>query len=131
MTLGVNRIVGEFDRDRQSCLRIGAVGSILAGLSFIEPMHEAAAFEQQLIDIASTVELTCRQAFKFVDEAKACYEQMASEIGQSSETTEAGAGHMIAPALMSNRLMHPSVTSVRQRLRPMRNLTTWPVLRKA
>lgn len=96
MTGGLNKLSNTLNRTAAAARKIGAVGGIIAGISFIGPMQEAAAFQQQLIDIAGTAELTGKAAFAFVDEAKAKYEQMALGIGQASQTIADGAGLMIA-----------------------------------
>lgn len=76
--------------------KIGVVGAAVAAISFMGPMREAAAFQQQLIDIAGTANLTNEAAFKFVDRQKAQYEELALLVGQTSDIIASGAGQMIA-----------------------------------
>lgn len=76
--------------------RIGILGAAVAGISFLGPIDQAAAFQQKLLDIAGTMEMTGAQAFAFTNEAKAAYEDLALQIGQSSDTIASGAGQMIA-----------------------------------
>ena len=95
----LGRLTSNLERMGAVMRKIGAVGAIIGGISFMAPLNEAAAFQQQLIDIAGTAELTGAKAFKFVDEAKTKYETLALGIGQTSETVAAGAGKMIAAGL--------------------------------
>ncbi|MBB3947212.1 hypothetical protein GGQ73_003178 [Rhizobium skierniewicense] len=76
--------------------KIGIVGAAVAAISFMGPMKEAAAFQQQLLDIAGTANLTNQAAFNFVDQAKAQYEELALIVGQTSDIIASGAGQMIA-----------------------------------
>jgi len=76
--------------------RIGVLGTAVAAISFMGPVQEAAAFQQQLLDIAGTAELSGKAAFDFAAKAKVEYEELAFAIGQASETIAAGAGQMIA-----------------------------------
>lgn len=95
----LNKLKSNLERAGEAMRKIGAATAVISAISFIGPMNEAAAFQQQLLDIAGTAELTGASAFKFVDEAKTKYEAMALEIGQTSETIAAGAGKMIAAGL--------------------------------
>ena len=76
--------------------RIGILGTAIAAISFMGPVSEAAAFQQQLLDIAGTAELSGKAAFEFVGKAKAEYEELAFAVGQTSEIIASGAGQMIA-----------------------------------
>ncbi len=76
--------------------RIGALGAVIGAISFMGPIQEAAAFQQKLLDIAGTAELTGQKAFAFVDQAKTRYEGLALQIGQSSDTIAEGIGAMVA-----------------------------------
>lgn len=95
----LGKLKANMERVGAAMRKIGAATAIISAISFMGPLNEAAAFQQQLLDIAGTAELTGSAAFKFVDEAKAKYEAMALEIGQTSETIAAGAGKMIAAGL--------------------------------
>lgn len=95
----LNKLKSNLERAGEAMRKIGAATAVISAISFIGPLNEAAAFQQQLLDIAGTAELTGASAFKFVDEAKTKYEAMALEIGQTSETIAAGAGKMIAAGL--------------------------------
>ena len=95
----LGKLKANMERAGAAMRKIGAATAIISAISFMGPLNEAAAFQQQLLDIAGTAELTGSAAFKFVDEAKAKYEAMALEIGQTSETIAAGAGKMIAAGL--------------------------------
>ncbi|WP_279110624.1 phage tail tape measure protein [Bartonella apis] len=95
----LNKLKSNLERAGDAMRKIGAATAVISAISFVGPLNEAAAFQQQLLDIAGTAELTGASAFKFVDEAKTKYEAMALEIGQTSETIAAGAGKMIAAGL--------------------------------
>lgn len=82
--------IGNFAR------RIGILGAAIGAISFMGPMKEAAAFQQQLLDIAGTAELAGKAAFGFVDQAGRQYEDLALKIGQYSQTVAEGAGQMVA-----------------------------------
>ncbi|MHC2481345.1 phage tail tape measure protein [Rhizobium leguminosarum] len=79
--------------------KIGVVGTAIAAISFMAPMQEAAAFQQQLIDIAGTAGKSGAAAYQMVDELKARYEGLALQIGQTSDTIAKGSGKMIAAGL--------------------------------
>ncbi|MGO4558328.1 phage tail tape measure protein [Mesorhizobium sp. 2RAF21] len=76
--------------------KIGVLGAAVAGISFMGPIQEAAAFQQKLLDIAGTAELTGKAAFAFVDQAEIRYDALAIKIGQHSDTIADGVGQMIA-----------------------------------
>lgn len=79
--------------------KIGVVGTAIAGISFLAPMQEAAAFQQQLLDIAGTSNLTGQAAFGYVDKAKEQFEGLALQYGQFSDTIAKGASKMIAAGI--------------------------------
>lgn len=76
--------------------RIGVLGAAIGAISFMGPIQEAAAFQQKLLDIAGTSELTGQKAFAFVDQARGRYEGLAIQIGQSSDTIAEGIGAIVA-----------------------------------
>ncbi len=102
---------GAIDGISSAARKIGIVGAAVAGISFLGPMQEAAAFQQQLIDIAGTSNLTGQAAFAFVDQSKAKFEQLALDVGQLSDTVARGAGQMIA-AGVDNGLVDRSIGSI-------------------
>lgn len=79
--------------------QIGLVSGAIAAISFMGPIQEAAAFQQKLLDIASTQNLAGAAAFQSVDEMRSRYRDLALEIGQTSDTIASGAGQMIAAGL--------------------------------
>ncbi|MDL2401249.1 phage tail tape measure protein [Rhizobium mayense] len=91
--------------------KIGLVGTAIAGISFMAPMQEAAAFQQKLVDIAGTANLSGKAAYDFVDKAKTQYEGLALKIGQYSSTIAEGAGQMIAAGL-DEKLVDASIGSI-------------------
>lgn len=76
--------------------KIGLLGTAIAAISFMGPVREAGAFQQKLLDIAGTAELSGKAAFKFVDQAKAQYEDLSLKIAQTSDIIASGSGQMIA-----------------------------------
>lgn len=76
--------------------KIGVVGTAVAAISFMAPIQQAAAFQQKLVDIAGTANLSGAAAYAYVDQIKGKYEDLALKIGQSSDTIASGAGQMIA-----------------------------------
>lgn len=91
--------------------RIGILGAAIAGISFLAPIDQAAAFQQKLLDIAGTMELTGAEAFAFTDQAKTEFEALALQIGQASDTIASGAGQMIAAGL-SDQLIDASIGDI-------------------
>lgn len=92
----MRRLTGNLQKLTGFARRIGVLGTAVAAISFMGPVQEAAAFQQQLLDIAGTAELSGKAAFDFAAKAKVEYEELALAIGQASETIAAGAGQMIA-----------------------------------
>ena len=90
---------------------IGVLGTAIAGISFLGPIKEAAAFQQQLVDIALTQNLTGQAAFQSVAKMTAEYENLAFKVGQTSDAIGAGAGLMIASGL-DNGLVDQSIAKV-------------------
>ena len=76
--------------------QIGIIGTAIAAISFLGPIREAAAFQQKLLDIAGTANLSGQAAFDFASKAQAQYEGLALQIGQTSDTIAEGAGQMVA-----------------------------------
>lgn len=76
--------------------QIGFIGTAIAAISFLGPIQQAAAFEQQLLDIAGTANLVGDAAFDFAKKTGRQYEDLALVIGQVSDTIADGAGQMIA-----------------------------------
>ncbi|NLS00178.1 phage tail tape measure protein [Rhizobium sp. P38BS-XIX] len=91
--------------------KIGLIGTAIATISFMAPIQEAAAFQQKLVDIAATANYSGEAAFKFVDQAKGKYEDLALKIGQYSDTIAEGAGQMIAAGL-DEKLVDQSIGSI-------------------
>lgn len=91
--------------------KIGIVGAAVAAISFMGPMQEAAAFQQKLLDIAGTANLTNQAAFNFVEQAKGQYEELALIVGQTSDIIASGSGQMIA-AGVDRSLIDASIGSI-------------------
>ncbi|WP_375591049.1 phage tail tape measure protein [Hoeflea alexandrii] len=90
---------------------IGIVGTAIAAISFMGPINQAAAFQQQLLDIAGTANLSGQAAFDFVDQAKSEFEELALVVGQYSDTIATGAGQMIASGVNED-LVDASIGSI-------------------
>uniref|UniRef100_A0A7C1NVL4 Phage tail tape measure protein n=1 Tax=Agrobacterium albertimagni TaxID=147266 RepID=A0A7C1NVL4_9HYPH len=91
--------------------RIGILGAAVAGISFLAPIDQAAAFQQKLLDIAGTMEMTGGAAFAFTGQAKEEYEALALLVGQSSDIIASGAGQMIA-AGVNKQLIDASIGDI-------------------
>jgi len=91
--------------------RIGVLSGAIAAISFMGPIQGAAAFQQQLLDMAGTADLSGREAFAFVDEMQGRYEDLAVRIGQHSQTIAEAAGQMIAAGL-SRELIDGSIEDI-------------------
>lgn len=92
----MRRLTGNLQKLTGFARRIGVLGTAIAAISFMGPVNEAAAFQQKLLDIAGTAELSGKAAFDFAEKAKGQYEDLALAVGQASDTVAAGAGQMIA-----------------------------------
>ncbi|TCT35371.1 phage tail tape measure protein [Martelella mediterranea] len=79
--------------------RIGVVGAAIAGISFMAPIAGAAEFQQQLLDMAGTAELTGAAAFKFIDDQKTRFEDLALATGQASDGIASAVANMYAAGL--------------------------------
>lgn len=79
--------------------QIGLVSSAVAAISFMGPIKEAAAFQQQLLDIAGTQGLAGTAAFTAVAEMKTQFQDLARVVGISSHEIGGAAGQMIAAGL--------------------------------
>ncbi|MFC3074694.1 phage tail tape measure protein [Shinella pollutisoli] len=99
LTGPLRRLTGTLKGLASFATKIGVLGTAVAAISFMGPINEAAAFQQKLIDIAATANLSGKAAFSFVAQARSEYEELALSIGQVSDTIAAGAGEMIAAGL--------------------------------
>lgn len=95
----LRRLRGNLSQLAGFARKIGVLGAAIGAISFLGPIKEAAAFQQELLDIAGTAELSGKAAFSFVDEIAAKYERLAIDIGQSSNTIAEGSGLMIAAGI--------------------------------
>ncbi len=99
LTGPLRRLRGTLDGLANMARKIGLLGSAVAAISFMGPMQEAAAFQQQLLDIAGTQNLVGQGAFNAVSDMKKQYEDLAFRVGQASNTIAKGSGKMIAAGL--------------------------------
>lgn len=95
----IRKLTGNLKKLSATFRKIGAVGAALGALTFLGPINEAAAFQQKLLDIAGTSELTGNAAFDFVAKTTRKYEELALQVGQYSDIIATGAGEMIAAGL--------------------------------
>lgn len=79
--------------------KLGVLGAAIAAISFMGPIKEAAAFQQKLLDIAGTADLTGVKAFKLTDELRGKFEALAFKTGQSSDMISQAFGDMMAAGL--------------------------------
>lgn len=93
---GLRRLRGNIRSLVNAGRQIGFIGTAIAAISFLGPIKEAAAFEQKLLDIAGTANLSGQAAFDFARNTRREYEALALAAGQTSETVADGAGQMIA-----------------------------------
>ena len=96
---GLGRLQGRLRGLADMGRKIGLVGTAIAGISFMGPIQEAAAFQQQLIDMAATADLSGRAAFDFAAKSGAKYEELALKTRLLSRDIAAGAGQMLASNL--------------------------------
>lgn len=111
LTGPLRRLRGSLEGISNFARKIGIVGAAVAAISFMGPMQEAAAFQQKLLDIAGTANLTNQAAFNFVEQAKGQYEQLALIVGQTSDIISSGSGQMIA-AGVDRSLIDASIGSI-------------------
>lgn len=79
--------------------KLGAVGLVAGGISFLGPIQSAAAFQQELLDIALTADQVGNKAFAFADKAGDAYETLSLKVGQASRIITEGAGELVAAGL--------------------------------
>jgi len=74
--------------------RLGAVAGIVAGISFAGPAQEAAAFDQNLRDIAVTSNVARDEVDAWVESQRRAYEDLALLTGQHSSDVAKTAGEL-------------------------------------
>lgn len=111
LTGPLRRLRSSLDGISSAARKIGLVSTAIAAISFMGPIKEAAAFQQQLLDIAGTSNLTGQAAFDLVEKSKSQYEALALQVGQYSDTIAKGAGQMIA-ASVDPKLVDGSIRSI-------------------
>lgn len=79
--------------------RIGVGFGAIAGLSFLGPIQQAAAFEDVLRQNAITAGLSGQAAEAMISETARAYEKLALETGQYSSDIAAAAGQLVAANL--------------------------------
>lgn len=111
LTGPLRRLRSTLDGIGSAARKIGLVSTAIAAISFMGPIKEAAAFQQQLLDIAGTSNLVGQAAFDLVEKSKSQYEALALQVGQYSDTIAKGAGQMIA-AGVDPKLVDGSIRSI-------------------
>lgn len=99
LTGPLRRLRSSLDGIAGMARKIGLVGGAIAAISFMGPIQQAAAFQQQLLDIAVTQGKVGKDAFVAVAMMKRQYQELARETGQSSMGVAEAAGQMIAAGL--------------------------------
>ncbi len=99
---GLRRLRGNIRSLANAGRQIGFIGTAIAAISFLGPIQQAAAFEQKLLDIAGTANLSGQAAFDFARDTRREYEALALSVGQFSDTVADGAGQMIAAGVVQN-----------------------------
>lgn len=79
--------------------QVGAVGGLLAGLSFAGPANEAAAFDQVLRDTAVTAGFAATEVSTYIETTTALYESLALATGQFSRSIGDAAGQLKAAGM--------------------------------
>ncbi len=79
--------------------RIGAIGGLVASISFAAPIASAAEWDQAIRDIAVTAGLSGQAAETFITETGRSYERLALQVGQRSRDIAAAAGQLVAAGL--------------------------------
>lgn len=97
----LGRIQRQFARIQATGKRIGALGGIMAGLSFALPLQSAIAYENQLREIAVTAGLSGQAATEFVARQTDQYNKLALAVGQANTKLAEGAGALIAAGMDS------------------------------
>jgi hypothetical protein len=96
---GLQRIQGMLQRTRDMAGRIGAIGAVVAGISFMAPLREAAAFDDVLRQTAITAGQSGRAAQSAVAQMSAAYQRLALETGQRSQAVAQAAADLQAANL--------------------------------
>jgi TP901 family phage tail tape measure protein len=79
--------------------QIGVVGGALAGLSFMAPIQQAAAWDASLRDIAITAGKTGGEVEKMIGDISGQYQKLALETGQRSAELAKGAQLLVASGM--------------------------------
>lgn len=88
--------------------RIGLVGGAIAALSFAAPLQSAAAYSDNLRDIAITADLSGKAATEYVIRQTKAYDDLSIKVGQTNARMVEGAQLLIAAGMDStliDRLM--------------------------
>lgn len=93
---GLDRIEGRLQRVARMAQRLAAVGGILAGLSIMGPVREAAALERVMRDTAITAGLTGPAIEEMMARNMALFRQVSIQTNQLTRDLAQAAGTMVA-----------------------------------
>ena len=104
-------IIGGLKRLGNVARRLGAVAGIVAGISFVGPANEAAAFDQNLRDIAVTSGMARTEIDKWIKGQRQAYEDLSLQTGQYSTDISKTAGEL-RQAGMDDALIEKLIPSI-------------------
>ena len=108
MTGPLQRLRAGIDRLAEAGRKIGVIGALAAGISFVQPMQAAAQFDGILRDVAITANKTGGDVEQLINSQAVAYQKLALQVGQKSADIASAAQILVSagmdPALIE-RLM--------------------------
>lgn len=98
---GLGAIQRRIQSLRDAAGRIGAIGAVVAGISFMAPIRDAAAFDQRLRDIAITAGRTGAAVEEMIASQRSAFRQMAQETAQRAGAIVDANAVMVASGMES------------------------------
>lgn len=111
---GIDAIRRRLDALRTTANRIGAIGAIVAGISFMAPIQSAAAFEQILRDTAITAGQTGSAVEAMIARQRGEFGRLALETAQRSNAVAEASAVLVAAGMeagLADRLL-PTIARV-------------------
>lgn len=108
VTAPLRRLQGMFDKFAGLARKIGVLGSAIAAISFMQPIQQAAAFEQKLRDIAVTAGQFGQKAEDHITGMKGKLFDLALQSGLSADALQEAFGNLVASGMddaAANRLL--------------------------
>lgn len=99
MTGPMRQLTGTLDRFADAGRKIGIIGAAVAGLSFVQPIQAAAAFDSTLRDIAITAGKTGGQVEQLINAQAVSYQKLALQVGQKSADIAAAAQVLVSAGM--------------------------------